>query len=491
MQSVTSVDAQLSFDLTPSIQRNDFDGVIEKIGRYTRLVSSQIPAQHKKRLSQYFTPMPIAQTMASMTNLQCGASIGDYGAGTGILSATLLASHYHEVSADRRPIRVSAYEIDSGLHEGIRSLYNGVGSYAIKEGFQEPLLNINGDFFSKAQHIFSCEQTNTLDSVVLNPPYQKLKQSTPLARLFIENGIPVPNLYAAFIVLSIQMLKQRGELVAIVPRSFCSGPYFRKFREWLMEHGAIDWFVRFNRRSNVFRGDNVLQENVIFRFVKGKQQPACVRVTLSSSPEELPEYEGLVPSKDIFPNKGEVFFVPGSLTELNALHYTLAHPHTLDSLGLKVSTGKLEDFRVKDDLRTTQVNGAFPVLYAQHWSRGETNLQWEDDAIGKQCWYLPSGNGVRRLVKAGHYVAIKRISANDDRSGRCHPVLITPDSMPGSYWAIDNHIQLVSNCIPEDKWTKKLVEYLSSANVNNALRVISGTTQINCSDLKLLRYPKL
>ena len=46
-----------------------------------------------------------------------------------------------------------------------------------------------------------------------------------------RRGIETSNLYTGFMFLAARHLRCGGEMVAIVPRSFCNGPYFKPFRE--------------------------------------------------------------------------------------------------------------------------------------------------------------------------------------------------------------------------------------------------------------------
>ena len=66
--------------------------------------------------------------------------------------------------------------------------------------------------------------------VILNPPYKKINTQTAMSRRLYSADLEVANLYAAFVWLSTRLLEPGGEIVAITPRSFCNGPYFKKFR---------------------------------------------------------------------------------------------------------------------------------------------------------------------------------------------------------------------------------------------------------------------
>ncbi len=68
------------------------------------------------------------------------------------------------------------------------------------------------------------------------------------------------------------LMKRGGQLVAIIPRSFCNGPYYRPFREFLLHHAALRQMHLFGSRTMAFKDDEVLQENVIIRLERGASQ---------------------------------------------------------------------------------------------------------------------------------------------------------------------------------------------------------------------------
>lgn len=89
------------------------------------------------------------------------------------------------------------------------------------------------------------------------------------------------NLYSAFVALAVGEAAPGGQIVAIIPRSFCNGPYYRRFRAFILERAAIRHMHLFESRSKVFRDDDVLQENIIIRLERGGQQ-GPVTVTTST-----------------------------------------------------------------------------------------------------------------------------------------------------------------------------------------------------------------
>src|SRR6185369_9427624 len=100
--------------------------------------------------------------------------------------------------------------------------------------------------------------------------------------LLKQLGIEASNLYAGFLAAATQLLEPEGELVAITPRSFCNGPYFKSFRTDFLKIMSIKRLHLFDSRSAVFNQDKVLQENIIFHAVKGVPKPEKVLISSNS-----------------------------------------------------------------------------------------------------------------------------------------------------------------------------------------------------------------
>ncbi|MFM6278637.1 MAG: Eco57I restriction-modification methylase domain-containing protein, partial [Dolichospermum sp.] len=99
---------------------------------------------------------------------------------------------------------------------------------------------------------------------MINPPYKKINNQSIEKKILSKLGIETANLYSAFVWLSMLQLAENGEIVAITPRSFCNGSYFRHFRKAFLEKMAFQNIHIFESRSLAFAEDNVLQENIIF-----------------------------------------------------------------------------------------------------------------------------------------------------------------------------------------------------------------------------------
>ena len=128
--------------------------------------------------------------------------------------------------------------------------------------------------------LFHGDPVPRFNAAILNPPYRKIGSNSRERALLRGAGIETTNLYAAFVALAIRLLEPDGELVAIAPRSFCNGPYFRSFRKILLGETSLLRVHIFETRHRAFSDDAVLQENVIFHAKKGAPRS---RVLLSTS----------------------------------------------------------------------------------------------------------------------------------------------------------------------------------------------------------------
>ena len=226
-------------------------------------------------------------------------------------------------------------------------------------------------------------------------------------------------------------------MVAITPRSFCNGPYFRPFREAFLREMALQRVHVFESRNSAFKDADVLQENVIFRAVKGK--PADKAVVSSSANPEDPDIcvREVLPDELVSPNDPDlvIHVVPDEIGTRFA-ERVQGFAATLDDLGIQVSTGRVVDFRAKEALAFESNGKTVPLLYPVHFENGY--IVWPKP--GKKPNYLAvSPNTESLLVPAGSYVLVKRFSAKEERR-RVAAAVCDPARLPGDDYGFENHL---------------------------------------------------
>ncbi len=224
---------------------------------------------------------------------------------------------------------------------------------------------------------------------ILNPPYKKINAQSRTRKLLDSAGMEVSNLYAAFVWLAMRMLEPGGELVAITPRSFCNGPYFRRFRLALLNMLAIEHIHVFKSRKKAFGDDDVLQENVILHAVRNVCKPQHVAISLSEGPDfhnvsvrRMP-YEHVVLAKDRDAFIHLILNDDDEDTMCRMERFTTP----LDELGIEVSTGRVVDFRIlghvsifESSLRQGRYRCCIRVIlsmdsFAGRWNRTRNQTQ--------------------------------------------------------------------------------------------------------------------
>jgi adenine-specific DNA-methyltransferase len=441
-------------------------------------------------LGQFFTPVSIARFMASMLRNE-GHSLHllDAGAGIGSLTAAWIANL---CESRKRPehVKVTAFEIEPSFAEYLRSTLEFCQKTCKLAGIQMDWEICSSDFIEFAASRTSLFSKTEFTTAIINPPYRKMRSDSRMRDLLRNAGIETGNLYSAFLALAVGLLRENGELVAISPRSFCNGPYFREFRRWWLGRVRIRRLHVFEARDTAFRDDDVLQENVIMSVIKdasGKDS----RVIVSSS--YRPEDEILARECDhsevVSDGDPDAFIhvVPDQFGEKIGNLMGLFRA-TLSDLGLEVSTGRVVDFRATQFLRESPTRETVPLIYPSHLRKGF--VEWPLASSRKPQAILGSKATRELLVPRGWYVLVKRFSAKEERR-RIVAAVCDPSSLRSLQIGFENHLNYF-HCHGEglsEGVAKGLSVFLNSQLVDLFFRQFSGHTQVNAEDLRRLRYP--
>ena len=236
------------------------------------------------------TPRPVAQFMASLFGAERVGPVRllDAGAGAGCLTAAFVEEFCQRQGAVPS-IAATAYEVDPIMAEALQSTLVDCAGASESAGIRFAGDLLQTDFIEAgASQLSSNPGPLFAESMprlgfthaILNPPYRKIRSESAHRRLLRSAGIETSNLYTGFLSLAIKLLAQDGEMVAITPRSFCNGPYFKRFRELLLDEMALKRIHVFESRRDAFKDDEVLQESVILHAVKKRAQ-AQVMISVS------------------------------------------------------------------------------------------------------------------------------------------------------------------------------------------------------------------
>lgn len=407
-------------------------------------------------LGQHFTPIAVAQLAAAMFSpADEPRRCLDLGLGSGMLSICL---------SDKLPIKeLVGVELDEYMATVARDALSFLG---------DAVAVIEGD-------ALAVELGGGFDAAILNPPYRKMSAADPR---MANMPVRTPNLYAAFMCRAVQALRPGGEVVAIIPRSWMNGRYFTAFRKWLYDQCSIDRIHVFDERKGLFRETDVLQEIMLVKCTKGGANDTVVvstSVTQDHAFSALHTY-----------SFGQLVDDPasGSPMRIAPASQQVASMGHLGDLGLRASTGKVVDFRLRDRLSFSEPENGSPLLYPCNLRSGST----AHPIAGKKPQWLKGGPEEigKWLIPPGCYVLVKRFSAKEEARRVVASVLDTPEPL-----AVENHLNVIhagtSRCVrPMDRCLAEAVAaWLNTPYIDDTFRAVSGSTQVNAGDLNTLPVP--
>lgn len=193
-----------------------------------------------KNLGQYFTPEHVADFMIGLSEVPKSAQILEPACGEGIFLKLLKDKGYKNVVG---------YEIDKTIKPitDAKILFKSFVSEKIDRDF---------------------------DLIIGNPPYirwknldQELKDELDKNELWQRYFNSLCDYLCIFILKSVELLKENGELIFITPEYWINTKHAEILRNYLVENGYFTDIIHFNE-TPIF--DKVASSILIFKFVKSK-----------------------------------------------------------------------------------------------------------------------------------------------------------------------------------------------------------------------------
>jgi adenine-specific DNA-methyltransferase len=193
-----------------------------------------------EKISFVETPKEIAELMVKLSTIPKNGLVLDTGCGKGVFLEVLKEFGYKNCVG---------IEID-------KDLYNHC-----KAKFDEFKI-ILGDYLS-----YNFKEK--FDLIIGNPPYAHFNSLPEPIKKEVKKiiGTSEGDIYYAFIIKSIKLLKDGGELIYIVPYHFFYNTYAKIVRERILKHGKLEIIIDLDE-VRLFKNEN--PETIIFKFKKGK-----------------------------------------------------------------------------------------------------------------------------------------------------------------------------------------------------------------------------
>lgn len=453
-------------------------------------LSHKIRADRKK-IGQFFTTIQTARFMASLFELPSKEQISilDPGAGSGILAGALIERIAKECTSIKHVI-LTCYENNPDIFPILQENINYLQSI-LPDGlleahitFDNYITNQSADFNGM---FLANESPCKYDLVIGNPPYKKISSDAAEAKAMPAVCYGAPNLYFLFAAMSLFNLRENGQLVYILPRSWTSGAYFKAFREYFLNYGKLINIHLFVSRESVFGNEQVLQETIIIRVRKQKSVPNYVQITSTDTGNDYSHFTKLIADYSTVVSEVEKYvYLITSHEELRTLAALSCFPQTLPGIGLRMKTGLTVDFRNKYFLRNEPGEHNVPLFYAQHIQNGNVVFPTQ-----RQCEYIvDSHSGL--IQKNKNYVFVKRFTSKEE-TRRLQCGIYRRDFFPQyDYISTQNKINFI-DCSDGGEMPLPMAYgiyvLLNSSVYDTYYRILNGSTQVNSTEINGMPMP--
>lgn len=463
---------------------------VDFVAEATKNYVEQMPKAQRKKFGQFFTSKETAAFMARMLEIPSeskAVSILDPGAGSGMLTAAVL-DELNKIP-DIQEICVTCYENNQDIIELLQTNLNWMQNTSSKRFVYE--VRQENYILSQAENYNEtfCAELNPrkYDIVIGNPPYIKLPKDAPEAMAMQDVCYGAPNLYFLFAAMSAFDLKENGEMVYIVPRSWTSGAYFKRFRNKFFSEMALEHIHLFESRDKVFETESVLQETMIFKAKKTNQKPENILMTTTKNNADFEDRTVYQAPYSTIVNGAESYvYLVTNRTEASVLQKLNCWKNTLPQIGLKMKTGLTVDFRNREALRNDAEEDAVPLFYAQHIQDGKVNFP-----IGKENEFLAT-NQAGLLQKNTNYLFVKRFTAKEEHRRLQCGVYLAKKNPQYCKISTQNKINFIGGIQELSECTVYgLYVLFNSTMYDTYYRILNGSTQVNSTEVNSMPVPPI
>ncbi len=485
------------------IQKFDNKSVLDYSLNLANEYLHSVDYKQRKKIGQFFTPKKNAIFMANCLSLDHNKiSLLDPGSGTGILSAAVCEKILHE-STSPFSLSIVAYENDKKIQPLLKATLEACYKKLSEKKHKLTYKIESEDFLIKNSHYYQqsgqnyCEKDNgfLFDAVIANPPYFKIGKESLQSLASNEYVFGQPNIYSLFMIMSANMVRPGGDLVLITPRSFCSGYYYRKIREWFIKNTSFKKIHIFESRKRVFCEEKIQQETIIFHTIK--QSPAISNaVSISSSFDrkfELKNSFSISNSELIINRKYQSFIrLPSSRLEIAIIDIVDSWTKTLQDLGFNISTGPIVEYRNRESIKQGVFNkDSVPLLLMQNV--GDDKIIWPYSETASQQGIEVNEKTLNYLLPIKNYVILRRVTSKEQKRRVCAATFAKDDFKDFKLIGLENHLNYIykiNSSLSIDEMVG-LVTLLNSKIIDIYFRVLNGNNQVNATEMRTLPLPEL
>ena len=463
--------------------------LIDNIFEETLQYLQGMPKSKRKVIGQFFTSVETAQYMASMfvAPTKADITILDPGAGSGILTAAVIDRLQSDTTV--KSIHVTCYETSEDVLPILKKNLAYIKENSVipveYEVIAQNYITVQSDDFNGT--MTANPNPAKYDWVICNPPYKKIMRHAAEATSMPSICYGAPNLYFLFMAMGLFNLDKQGEMVFIIPRSWTSGAYFQKFRDYLFNTGTLKQIHLFVSRDMVFEKERVLQETMIVKVDKSGTRDT-IKITCSNSNSDFNNSSTtIVPYSTIVVGPEKYVYLVTTDSELAVLQGLGKWRNTLPSIGLKMRTGLTVDFRSWDYLKNQPEEGTVPLLYAQHIKNGRVVFPAQ-----REYEYITTEKA-GLIQRNKNYLLVKRFTAKEEKRRLQCGIYLSAD-LPGyAQISTQNKVNFIEG-VGFDLTVEQvygLYVLFNSTLYDQYYRMLNGSTQVNSTEVNTMPVPTL
>jgi adenine-specific DNA-methyltransferase len=442
-----------------------------KPSEYAAAVGEQIllnrPHWEKQRRGQYFTPLSLAAFMGTLAESKGSpesVKILDPGCGTGMLSCVLI--EHLVITSNVREIELVCYENDKMVIPGLNKSISYLSEWLCRRNINFNAVITEEDFVDENQDILSssndCRQL--FDYIISNPPFFKVSQSIIKDGSVPEVFSEQPNIYFFFLLIAGRLLKENGDLIFLLPRSFCSGGYYKKFRDIFLNYVIINSIYQIDTGKKVFKDRGMLSEFVVLHGSKIKELDN--NYDIRTSVVYFPSGNSKLNFIFNFSRKENIIYLPASNEDIGIIGRVSSYKGSLRKSGLEIRQGNVLYSKVKEFILHETVAEVIPYLDAKSISGVKISS------------VVVNNSTIHMAVPNKNYVLFARY--NTHKNSRLTAVVHSKRNYNADYILIDKQLNYIT---AKDKElsieeAEHIAGVLNSDILNKYIKIINGNINI-------------
>ena len=447
------------------------------------------------RLGRFFTKKETARLMANMLSIdedRAAYTVLDPGAGTGILSAAAVEQICQKAPKCRQ-IFLTCYENDPvflpQLYDNLERIRKKARhDYDVKLYFTV----YEENYITESKNHYTVTLFDTIeekfDLIICNPPTELVEKGSDEAER--AGGVTQVKVSAAilFAKLACRHLEEGGRLVIMLPTTVATSSSLTNFRKDMEKSLAIEKIHLFIGKTKNEKRAIPLKKNMIIEYAK-IAKPENIFITTSTDngkSENIAELDPL-DYNFVVDEKDGSLTLPKSVEDTKIVKYISDFPETLDSLGLKMSTGLVIDSRCEGLLFTEPTKGCIPLIRPAAIKGGQIRFPLP---IKRQ--YLAAVNNTL-VQKNKNLVIIKRVPAKSDERFVNSAVYMATQLPSYRFISTHNKINFIDTKDRESEMCARLTfgiyALLNSTIYDRYISIISKSKQISSKEMRSLPLP--